>query len=111
MTYSQALEIAINAVSDAEASEKLTALKAQVEKKHTSSKPTKKQTENEVIKRNILDILAEGEAYTASQLASMLSTDEALITSQKVSALLRQMCVGEVVQKNTVKGKSMFSLA
>lgn len=80
-------------------------------KRSTSSKPTKRQTENEVLKRNILDILAEGEPLTATQIAAMLSTDEDTITNQRASALLRQLCVGEAVQKNTVKGKAMFSLA
>lgn len=106
MTYAQALEIAINAVDNDEASEKLTALKAQVEKKHVSSKPTKKQVENEAIKARMLDVLGDGESFSATELAKLLGDG---VTCQKVSALLRQM--GDTVQKDMVKGKAMFHLA
>ena len=60
MTYVEALEQAIAMFGgEGEVAEKLTALKAQVAKKRSSSKPTKTQVENEAIKEQILAVLAD----------------------------------------------------
>ena len=113
MTYSQALENAITKV-DAETAEKLTALKAQIEKKRTSgsSKPTKTQLENEAIKENILTVLSD-EGQTVSEILPQL--DETLsskpLTNQRVSALLRQLIEAKSVVKTIDKKTSLFSLA
>ena len=112
ITYSQALEIAI-ANCEGEVAEKLTALKAQVEKRHSgSSKPTKTQKENEAIKANILSVLTD-DGQTASEILAQL--DESLstkpLTNQRVSALLRQMIVEKKVLKSVEKKVSYFSLA
>lgn len=113
MTYAQALENAI-AVVDAETAEKLTALKAQMEKKRTSgsSKPTKTQLENEAIKENILTVLSD-EGQTVSEILPQL--DETLsskpLTNQRVSALLRQLIEAKSVVKTIDKKTSLFSLA
>ena len=113
ITYAQALENAI-AVVDAETAEKLTALKARMEKKKnaSSSKPTKIQLENEKIKANILEVLTD-EGQTVSELLPQL--DESLsskpLTNQRISALLSQMVKANVVAKNIEKKTSLFSLA
>ena len=113
MTYVQALENAI-AVVDAETAEKLTALKAQMEKKRSSdsSKPTKTQLENEAIKANILEVLSD-EGQTVSEILPQL--DETLsskpLTNQRVSALLRQLVEAKSVVKTIDKKTSLFSLA
>ena len=80
---------------------------------YKSSKPTKRQVENEVIKAAIAEVLTdEGQTVTeimaqlgdASLVSQPISTP---LTNQRVSALLRQMSV----HKEVVKGKSLFSLA
>ena len=113
LTYAQALEKAILVV-DAETAEKLTTLKAQMEKKRSSgsSKPTKTQLENESIKENILAVLTE-EGQTVSEILPQL--DETLsskpLTNQRISALLKQLVDAKSVVKTIDKKTSLFSLA
>lgn len=110
MTYVDALTVAINAV-DSETAEKLTALKAQLMKKKGSSKPTKTQVANEATKAEIREVLGSAdEPMTVSEILKALPND---YSSQKISALLRQM--GEDGSKEVVKTiekkVSRFSLA
>ena len=107
MTYVDALNVAIEAVADEEVIEKLTALKGQMAKKRTSSKPTKTQVENEGIKANILKVLTD-EGVTVKTLLGELEGD---YTSQKISALLRQLVADGKVVKTIEKKVSYFSLA
>lgn len=112
ITYAQALEIAIANV-EGEAKEKLQALKAQVEKRHSgSSKPTKTQVENEAIKANILSVLTD-EGQTASEILAQVdgSLSSKPLTNQRVSALLRQLIGENKVVKAIEKKVSYFSLA
>ena len=60
MTYVEALETVIPMV-EGEVAEKLVALKEQMAKRHTSSKPTKTQLENEKVKEEILSVLLQSE--------------------------------------------------
>lgn len=71
---------------------------------YKSSKPTKRQVENEAIKEQIASVLTD-EGQTATEILAQL--DNPSLTNQRVSALLRQMNV----HKEIVKGKSLFSLA
>lgn len=82
-----------------------------IEKK-ASSKSTKvsaKQSENEVIKDNILSSMVVGENYT---ITDMLKNFEccADLTNQKVSALVRQMKDDGLIERTESKGKAYFSL-
>lgn len=79
-----------------------------VSRKRTgSSKPTKRQTENEGIKARILEVLpTDGEGMTAGEVVTALDIEG--MTNQRVSALLRQLVLAEQVRKETVKGKSLF---
>lgn len=111
ITYAQALENAI-AVVDSETAEKLKALKAQIEKRHSgSSKPTKTQVENEAIKENILSVLSD-EGQTASEILAQLdgSLSAKPLTNQRVSALLRQLIAENKVDKTVEKKVSHFTL-
>ena len=109
MTYVEALNIAIEAVDNEEVSEKLTALKGQIAKKKGSSKPTKRQKENEELKSAILDILGE-EGMTATEI--LKSLNDADLTIQRVSGNLAKMVKDDkTVCKEIVKGKAMFRLA
>ena len=70
-----------------------------------SSKPTKNQVANEGLKADILAILEDGKARTATEIANELG-----VTVQKASALLRQM-VGDTVAKTEAKGKAPATFA
>jgi|GEM_PF-6750800 len=108
MTYVEALETVIPMV-EGEVAEKLTALKAQMAKKKGSSKPTKTQLENEKVKEEILEVLANTEeGMTCGEITKAL---EGEYTSQKISALLRQLVGAEKVVKSTEKKVSRFELA
>lgn len=105
MTYAQALEIAINSVSDDAVVEKLTALKAQIEKKNSSErKPTKTQVANEELKGAIMAYLDD--ARTASDVASYFE-----ISNQKASALLTALVKdGKVERTLGEKRKAYFKV-
>lgn len=69
-----------------------------------SSKPSKTQLANEPIKAAILAYLTEkGTAETAPDIAVALSTEEAPVTTQKVSALCRQLVADKAVEQTDVK--------
>ena len=90
MTYVDALNVAIEAVADEEVIE-----------------PTKTEVENEGIKANILEVLTD-EGVTVKTLLGELEGD---YTSQKISALLRQLVADGKVVKTIEKKVSYFSLA
>ena len=109
MTKKEKFEVIANLAdvkANAELSEFIANEIALLEKKssYKSSKPTKRQVENEAVKSRIAGILTD-EGQTVTEILAQLG-DEAL-TNQRVSARLRQMNV----HKEVVKGKSLFSLA
>ena len=63
-----------------------------------SSKPTKTQIENEPIKEKILEVLSTGERMVASAIAESLE-----ISTQKVSALCRQLVESTKLKVEEVK--------
>ena len=73
-------------------------------------KPTATQKENEEIKKVIVDVLSDGTARTIGEICK---SDEALaeLSSQKVSALVRQLVLDEIVTREEVKRKAYFSIA
>lgn len=73
-------------------------------------KPTATQKENEVTKDVILGVLADGSAKTIGEICK---ADETLkeMSSQKVSALVRQLVLDNKVVRNEIKRKAYFSLA
>ena len=108
LTYAQALEVAINSVSDEAIVEKLKALKVSIEKKNSAKgekKPTATQKENVGIKDAILEILAEGTALTVTEIVKALDGD---FTNQKVSALVRQLVADGKVERFEEKRKAYF---
>lgn len=109
ITYVDALTAAINVVDDEEVVDKLEALREQIAKKKGSSKPTKTQVENEKIKEAILNVLAEAdEPITVKEILKLLEDE---YSSQKISALLRQLINAEKVEKVIEKKVSRFALA
>jgi predicted Rossmann fold nucleotide-binding protein DprA/Smf involved in DNA uptake len=94
MTYAEAINIAIEALGEGEAVERLEALKAQLAKRGSGKKGlTKTQKENVEVKARIAEILGEGE-MSATEIGKELG-----LTCQKVSALLKQMIEAEEVVK------------
>ena len=73
-------------------------------------KPTATQKENEDIKKVIVSVLSDGTARTIGEICK---SDEALadLSSQKVSALVRQLVLDEIVTREEVKRKAYFSIA
>lgn len=111
LTYSMALDIAINAVENEEVKDKLEALKIQIAKKNSSGsgKPTKNQVENEKIMNVIYEVLAtDGGSHTITELIKM---DERLndYTNQKMSALLKKLADSGRVTKTKDKKTTLFS--
>ena len=90
-----------------EVKEKLSEMMASLDKKSTSSKPTKAQQENEKVKEAMLDLLASGEPMRATDVAKELG----LSSGQKASALLNALeKAGEVVKVKGEKGATLFTL-
>lgn len=111
MTRIEAIDVALNvlAVSEvedaAEAIEKLTALKAQIAKKRTTGKPSKKQLESAELKNQIREVLASAEEpMTATAIGDAIGSK-----FQQVSGLIRNM--EGVTKTYTDKGKAVYSLA
>lgn len=112
MTYVAALTYAIENLTDAPADvvEKLTALKAQTEKRNTAErKPTKTQVANIALADRVREVLRN--AAEPLTITELMARDEALavLSNQKVSAVVRGM--GAEVTKVTDKRVSKFTLA
>lgn len=102
MTYAMALDVAINLVNDEAVVERLTALKAQIEKKNSAErKPSKRQVANEALKAEIVDFLLD--AHTASEVAERFE-----VSNQKASALLTALVKGGAVERFVEKRKAFF---
>lgn len=78
-----------------------------LDRKRTSTKPTKTQRENEVIKEQIMGVLSE-EPMTATEVMNALEGD---FKVQKVSALLKQLVDSKRAIKDIVGKVSYFMLA
>lgn len=89
--------------------EKLADMLTSLENRKTSTKPTKNQQENETFKSEISNLLSDGKARTVSEIIQEIFPDKEL-SNQRVSAILRLMILGNLVKKDYVKGKAMFSL-
>lgn len=115
MTNSVALQMAIEALGAnadfAEVCEKLTNIKASIDKKnsHKSDKPTAKQTENVGFKAEILEYLGTVEKATITDLIKGITSLNEL-SNQRVSAIVRQMVLDGSVIRVEEKRKAYFSL-
>ena len=91
--------------------EKLNAMIAQLDKKSGGEKKmTEQQVANLGYKSDILSLLVDGKARTATEILNEVPTFEGTnMTNQRVSALLRQLILDGKAKKEPVKGKTMFS--
>lgn len=73
-------------------------------------KPTATQKENENIKGVIVEVLSNGSKMTIGEICK---ADETLaeLSSQKVSALVRQLVLDGTVTREEIKRKAYFSIA
>ena len=113
MTYAVAIDFAIKALGDSnpEATDRLTALKAQLAKRGSKGGPTKTQKENEVLKATILEILGEFENFVP--MADLIE-DSRLpkgLSTQKMGALLGQLVKAEQVVKTVYKKRTLYAIA
>lgn len=112
MTYVAALTYVLTNCTDLpeDVAEKLTALKAQTEKRNSADrKPTAKQMANADLAEKVVEVLRN--APDSLTVTEIMARDEELSTlsNQKVSALIRGL--GARVVKTTEKRVSKFSLA
>ena len=118
MTYSNALEQAIAMLTSTEGAnseviEKLTALKATLDKKNASpKKQTAQQKKNAEIKEEIADFLAENKdsGFTVSDILKEVPVVQG-DSNQHVSALMRQLVQDNIVQKYSEKRRTYFKIA
>ena len=90
---------------------KLTEMVTQLDKKTGAEKPmTEQQKQNLGYKTDLLAVLADGKARTATELMKEVPTFPADMSNQRVSQLLRQLILDGKVTKETVKGKTLFSI-
>lgn len=106
MTYAEALAIAINALEDAEAVERLEALKAQLEKRNASRGQTKTQKANEGLKAEILAFVGETGPVRAGEVGTHFG-----VQVQKASALLKQLVEAGKLERYTEKKVTFFKVA
>ena len=112
MTYVAALSYVLTNCPDlpVDVAEKLTALKAQTEKRNAADrKPTKTQLANLDLAEHVIEVLRN--ASDPLTVTEIMARDEMLapLSNQKVSALIRTL--GDKVVKVTEKRVSKFRLA
>jgi len=109
MTYVSAITDVLNGVAlTDEHKEKLTALKASLEKRASGErKPTATQKANVAVKESIAEFLGTVEFATATEIGKACGE----ISNQKASALLKQMVDEGTVEKFSEKRKTYFKIA
>ena len=120
LTKKVALSLAVSALTDSmpadagftvdEVVAKLNEMIVQLDKKPAGEKPmTENQKQNVGFKADILTFLSDGQKRTATEILNGVESFPAGMTNQRVSALLRQLYLDGKVQKETVKGKTLFT--
>lgn len=113
MTNSVALQMAIDTLSAdaqfAEVVEKLTAIKASVDRKSTHKTPKEldRISANESIKASILELTESGQSYSVNDIQALLMPNE--LTVSKVSAMMVQLTAEDYFSKAVVKRKNVYT--
>ena len=110
MTYVQALNFAIENLSDAAVVDRLTALRGQIEKRNSAErKPTKTQRENAELSEVVLAALDE----TPCTVSELMKRDAILgnLSNQKVSALVNALVRDGKAVKTADKRVNKFARA
>lgn len=91
---------------------KLNEMVAQLDKKTGAEKPlTEQQKQNLGYKADLLTVLADGKARTATELLKEVPTFPEDMSNQRVSQLLRQLVLDGKIERETVKGKTLFRIS
>lgn len=82
-----------------------------LEKKHNSTKPTKAQEENELVKSAVVAVLKsfDGKAVTITELQKTPELEG--YSNQKISALIRLLVIGGTVVRTEEKRVAYFKIA
>ncbi len=110
-SYVSVINDVLNGVElDAERIEKLTALKASLEKRNTrkSNAPTKAQRERAEVAEKLFGARVAGETYATADLIGIIPETEGA-SSQKITAIMKSL--GERVHAEKVKGKAIYTIA
>ena len=99
--YTKVIEAGISAELTAHAEAEIAKLDKRNENR--SSKPNKKQLENEPIKAEIVALLEDKGAMVASEIGSALTTEEREISTNKAVALCNQLVKEEKLVVEDVK--------
>ena len=111
MTYVTALTYALeNCEMPEDVREKLDSLRAQQMKRNSGDKPTKTQQANANLREVVLNVLREnGSPMTVTEVFNAMSENPEVASTQKVSALMRQLLLEGKVVKTVEKRVSYFS--
>ena len=115
MTYSRAIEVALSYVpeNDAEARDKLIALKASLDKKNSAErKPTATQKQNEELRAVILGHMTSNpnQLFLVSDLIHAIPELNGM-SPQKVGPLVRQLEAENAVEKVVDKRRTYYKVA
>jgi len=110
MSYVSALDSVLRGEITEEVTERITALKASLEKRaaHKPEGPTKAQKENAELAERIYEQMAPTVVYSNADIAGLLPELEGA-TPQKLSPLMKLLEGRVVIEK--VKGKATYKLA
>ena len=113
LTYTQAIDMALETVTNEDVIEKLTALKTSLEKKATSTSVSnsKRKAETQARAEKLYNALAEmDKPVTFKELAELTSdSDVKTWTPQRMTALVRTL--GDKVTKETIKRVNYYAIA
>ena len=113
LSYVGALEIVLNGGEiTEEVSERLTALKASLEKRASRKPngPTKAQKANAELAEAIFEAMESGVVYTTAEIGGLVPALEGA-SAQKISPLMRGLVNSGRVVAEKVKGKATYTLA
>ena len=115
LTNSKALEVAIQALTDSgfnsEVIEKLTKIKASIDKK-SNSVNQKKVAEIESFKAMLMDFFGNNEPTNENGfiVTDIVNSLDGNYTNQKITSILTKLVADNLVEKNVVKGRSYYNV-
>lgn len=115
LTNSKALEVAIQALTDSgfnsEVIEKLTKIKASIDKKGNSVNQ-KKVAEIESFKAMLMEFLGNNEPTNENGfiVTDIVNSLDGNYTNQKITSILTKLVADNLVEKSVVKGRSYYNV-
>lgn len=81
-----------------------------LEKKSSKSSPSKTQIENEKIKEVIVEVLTESDTPLSITEIQKANEELSTLSNQKISSLLTQLKVENIIIRTEIKGKAYFGI-